>query len=49
MNITYRFSEKLKTLTATIHLPPAVAQEDHAPQRKCFLLQAFHFLECPSS
>ncbi len=49
MNITDRFTEKLKMLAASIHPLPAVSQEDDDPQRKCFLLRASPFLECPSS
>lgn len=48
MNITDRFTENLKMLAAGIHSPLWFSQEDNDPQRKCFLLQAFHFLQRPS-
>lgn len=47
MNITDWFTEKLKICWHS--LPPAASQENKYPQIKCFLLQAIHFLEYPST
>lgn len=58
MNITDWFTEKLKMLVTGIQYPQQLhththsvskPQQDDDPQRKCFLLRAFFFLECPSS